>query len=365
MPIPPSPEAISGVETLLDSYVGFSEGDGVALFHSRESLDCAAWISAAVAIRGLPCVSHRFDHRDDHLFAEALAKLSARLNGERAVRRLVVIVCEVATVSFTRALKTLVARLGSAVKVVRITNCVPDLFELALRLPSEEQKAINAGVLGRIMGAPRVSVSAPGGTHLEVSLDTERRWVSNFGMGARDELIVMPPGEVNTVPALVSGTMVVDGAINLNLVLDPGFDVRLHDRPIRLDIRDSVIEGYHCDDPALVDLLDALFADRCNRVASEFGIGTNTSISRFIPLNSHINERHPGVHVGFGEQVPPEEFGRRLEVHLDAIVPGALIHVPGAGTLDTSRLEASRLPHPEGTLSEDTEHWEYLPEESA
>ena len=63
--------------------------------------------------------------------------------------------------------------------------------------------------------------------------------------------------------------------------------------------------------------------------------------------------------------MPPEEFGRRLEIHLDAIVPGAQIHVPGAGTLDTRHLEASDLPHPEGTLGEDTEHWEYMPEESA
>ena len=125
MPTPPSPEAISGVDTLLDSYVGLAEGDGVALFHSRDALDVSAWISAAVAVRGLHCLSHRFDHRDDHLFAGALDTLSARLSDELAVRRVVVIVCEVATVSFTRALKTFVGKLGPRVKVVRLTNCVP------------------------------------------------------------------------------------------------------------------------------------------------------------------------------------------------------------------------------------------------
>jgi hypothetical protein len=77
---------------------------------------------------------------------------------------------------------------------------------------------------------------------------------------------------------------------------------------VTVEFETSRVVNFSCDSP-LVNKLYRRFAeyDHFDRVG-ELGFGTNIGISEWIPMNSHIKERRPGLHIGLGGH------GQRLEV---------------------------------------------------
>jgi leucyl aminopeptidase (aminopeptidase T) len=354
---PPSSRALAGVDQLLSSYLELRPDDSLVIAYSPEARHCASWIAAGASLRSVPVETFCFDHRDDVLFEDTAATAIARARSRGGSARCALLVCEVDTVSFTRALKRLRrATSASTLLLTRLTNCVPDLFELAFGVSSDRLRGINATVLAALRGRSHVRVTSNAGTDLSVTLDPTRRWVSNYGVGKPGELIVLPPGEVNTIPVDVNGVLVADGALNVNLVLGPDFDARLSTHPLTLRFEGSVIVQVDCRDARLVAFLETLFQESSLRIVGEFGIGTNVGIDRFTRLNSHINERHAGVHIGFGEQVQPVRPGHLSAVHVDAIFAGARLEFGDGRVLSTDALAPGGHEHPLDTLGEDTEH---------
>jgi hypothetical protein len=65
----------------------------------------------------------------------------------------------------------------------------------------------------------------------------------------------------------------------------------------------------------------------------ELGFGTNPGVKNPLPTNSHVNERRPGVHIGFGQHNQPKEIvDYECDIHIDLISAGGVVRV-----LDTGR----------------------------
>ncbi|MCC7273149.1 MAG: hypothetical protein IT561_10805, partial [Alphaproteobacteria bacterium] len=190
-------------------------------------------------------------------------------------------------------------------------------------------------------------------TRLDVALDGDRyRWISNRGIGRPGSAIILPAGEVATFPAAVEGTLVADVAFNVNTPF--AGDVRLAASPVTVTVVKGRAVEMRCADRAIEG-----FVRRClempdgNRVG-ELGFGTNFAITTPVAANSHINERFPGIHLGFGQHNQGPTVDYRSERHLDLIARGGLVWVDDQPEpLDLSALASSSLPHPDCTRDED------------
>jgi leucyl aminopeptidase (aminopeptidase T) len=176
------------------------------------------------------------------------------------------------------------------------------------------------------MPAHRLRITTRGGTDLQVRLDSVHRWISNRGSSRPGGTIVLPAGEVATYPADVNGTFVADFAFNINTVTHR--DARLNRFPVTVKIECGRAVSTECADQSLQQFLDECFSMDHSHNVGELGFGTNTGVAEPIALNSHMNERCPGVHLGFGQHNQDEmQVGYQCQIHLDLIARGGLILV--------------------------------------
>jgi hypothetical protein len=93
----------------------------------------------------------------------------------------------------------------------------------------------------------------------------------------------------------------------------------------------------------------------CAYNVGELGFGTNFCVRDPIAMNSHINERRPGVHLGFGQHnQDPGVVGYQCAVHLDLIARGGLVWVDDDKVpLDLENITPSPAVHPCGPRDED------------
>lgn len=182
-------------------------------------------------------------------------------------------------------------------------------------------------------------------------------WISNRGVAAAGETVLVPSGEVATLPLRLDGVLVADGAFSVNAAVDG--DTRLGAAPVRLEIRDNVLVDWGCPDAGVRALLAQLFTFPHAREVGELGFGTNSGIPGFVRMNSFVNERFPGIHIGFGQHNQGEFLPRRTTpLHLDLIARGGLVRVDDHPVpLDLSAVAPSQEPHPEGprVFAEDAE----------
>jgi len=243
---------------------------------------------------------------------------------------------------------------------IQIINAVPELLTHALNIGPEEISGVNAGLLDRLMGRRDITVTTPHGTELHATLDSDRSvWISSRGMATHvGDVIILPAGEVATLPLTMSGVFVVDGAFSVNAHVQR--DTRLHESPVRLTIEDNKVVDMQCADNDLATLLGRLMSLPHGREVGELGFGTNIGTRGFVAINSFINERHPGVHVGLGQH----NQGGFLDpldtpLHMDFIAPGARIYIDGddRGPIDCQQLQPSSCAHPgrARVLEEDVE----------
>jgi leucyl aminopeptidase (aminopeptidase T) len=166
--------------------------------------------------------------------------------------------------------------------------------------------------------------------------------------------MILPAGEIATYPESINGKLVADGAIHANVVTS--LDVRLRDHPLTIEIEDSQAVSVGCDDGDVLHFVEACF-DRPNvRRVGELGFGTNVEAGGFTAFNSHLNERLPGVHIGFGEHNQPKSIvPYEADIHLDIITDDAKIHLPRAeDTIVLSKFIAEHdIVHPALVRDED------------
>ncbi len=344
----------SGVSSLLDNYVGGVRPDDTAIIiYTTDSRDSAAWVSVALEAQGVSAAQVWMAPLQDNGFLERLAPTlpaPSELPG-----RLLVLTFERETMSHNNQLRDVLSQYDKdRYLVVRVISAGPELFSHALLPVPEELSARNTAILERCMVTKSLRIEAPGGTKLAVELDSDKyRWVSNRGIPRSGSFVMLPAGEVATYPAMTNGVLVADFAVNMNAITD--LDVRLHEHPVTVFIENGCATRFECDDREFSRVLDYCFSQPNGNNVGELGFGTNFGVDASVPMNSHINERRPGVHIGFGQHnqhISVVDYP--CELHVDLITKGGKIWTGDNPTpIDLENLTPSTQPHPDNFHDED------------
>ena len=232
-------------------------------------------------------------------------------------------------------------------RVYRAISSSPELFVYTFELTPQELSARNTAILERCQTAQRLRITTAAGTDLEVELDNGRfRWISNRGMWRADKFVVVPAGEVATFAASISGTLCADYAINVNTLMTQ--DARLDRWPAKVSVQDGILEGVECSNPEVLAFLEKGLNRPNARRVGELGFGTNAAITKAVGMNSHTNERRPGVHLGFGQHNQREEVaGYTCDIHIDLCALGGEVWVDNdPDPIRLADLVPSRNAHP-------------------
>lgn len=342
-----TPDLFAGVEGFLRDYTAVEQEDAVLVVYAPDSRECAALIATVLRMRGVPATTVVMRALVDEGLPERLEGALPR--AEDVAGKVVIVTLEADTMSHFEVFRDVLARYApDRCRFVRVISSSAELFTMASRATPEELSRRNAYLLDRLMGTKSLEVRADGGTDLRIRLDLERYdWISNRGAWRPGAFMILPAGEVATYPADVEGILVADGAVNCNVIAR--LDMRLAEHPLTVEIEGGRAVDFHCADPDIHELVRLCFKRPHGRRVGELGFGTNAEVTEFLAANSHLNERRPGVHLGFGQH--NQRLSRvdyREDVHLDLITNGATIRVEGdPDEIDLRHLPPDvRRPHP-------------------
>lgn len=341
-----------GVQSLLDDYVGIKPDDQVVVLYSSDSLESAGWVSAALELRSINFKRVWMAPLKDHGISE---RLGAALPTEvKEYGRLVILGFERDTMSHMNEVAQAIAKFDKTRCIVfrAISSCA-SLFSHALHSSPQELTARNMAILDRCMDAKELRIETSGGTDLHVTIDSKHRWISNRGVVYPGGVAILPAGEVATFPASIEGIYVADFAFNVNAITHR--DSRLNENPVKVWIENGRVVKYECKDDTIRNFLEDCFHTHCAFNVGELGFGTNAQIREPISMNSHINERSPGIHLGFGQHnQDPGIVGYQCAIHLDLIAKGGMVWVDkDLSPIDMENLVPSYKPHPRNTRAED------------
>lgn len=341
-----------GVQALVRDYAGIRPDDVWALLYALDSRESAAWLSVVLSgyrirprlVPMRPLVDSGVEDR----LREALPP-PGDVPG-----RLVLVTLESDSMShFEEIVRVLEPYSPSRTVVLRVINSCAEFFEQALNLSPGQLTSINATLLSYLLEETRIEVTSPGGTHLAVELDPGKyEWISNRGERRPGGFTILPPGEIATFPADISGVLVADGAINCNSLIN--LDLRLREHPVTIHLAAGEAKDFSCDDAEISRFVAESF-DRANgRRVGELGFGTNRGIRRFVSGNSHVNERHPGVHLGFGQHNQTQDrVPYYCPFHVDMITDGATITTSSNRVIELASFEPIPVNHPADLRDED------------
>lgn len=340
-------EIFQGVDVLLSAYVDLIADDTVIVVYALDSRDAAAWIAAGVKARGItPQLVAMRPLVDDGFEARLRAALP---NVSDLAGRLVIFTLEKETMShFDPLARVLEEYGGETCQILRIISASPEFFTHGVRLTPDELTRRNATLLQRLYGTKSIRIQSEGGTDLQVTLDSSKYdWISNRGVWRKGGFTILPAGEIATYPASIDGVLVADGAVNCNVI--SRLDMRLADAPLTVEIEAGRAVNFSCQNPKIHELVSLCFTREFGRNVGELGFGTNVGISGFLRENSHLNERRPGVHIGFGQHnQQPSRVGYVEDIHLDLIADGATITIDGeSDVIDLCDLAVTCAVHPD------------------
>ncbi|TCO64426.1 hypothetical protein [Actinocrispum wychmicini] len=336
-----------GVSLMLDQYLRISAEDRVLILYARSAREPAAWIAAELGAREIPTATTDLDTLSGTTVARFADKLNAMSSGpDESGARLVVVCVEYDIVTPSAWIRAALEPFaGRKTEVFRTIMTGEAFFRQGVTTSPDTLNNINAGLLRNLRSAERFTVRTSSGSELDITLDHGRyRWVSNRGMPREGAFVLLPAGEVATYPARISGQLVADGAFNSTA--HTKLDARLQDHPAVFEIEDGRMVDYHCDNPLVEKLIErCLRLPNADRVG-ELGFGTNVGIEQFISLNSHLNERFPGLHIGFGQsnQIRGEVYS--CDVHVDFIASDCTIEIAGQPPLNSADFKNLTGEHP-------------------
>src|SRR4051812_18112863 len=341
-----------GARALVDDYAHISPEDFALILFTSDSHEAAAWLSAEMEARGLRYLRLWMAPITDDGLAE---RLDAALPAEDAITgRVVVFTFERDTMSHGRTIGMALARYDrSRISIFRAIGTCAELFTHALHATPDELSGRNTAPLERFMSAERLVVKTAGGTDLRIGLDARHRWISNRGVSSRGGAVILPAGEIATFPASIEGMHVADFAFNVNMITR--CDARLDTSPVRAEIAGGRVVDIQCEDASVLAFVRECLHSHCAFNVGELGFGTNFRIVDPIGLNSHINERRPGIHLGLGQHNQDTGIvGYDCRVHLDLIARGGRVWVDDDPVpVDLETVVPSSSPHPHEPRDED------------
>jgi len=343
-----------GVASLLEDFALLQNTDWVVVAYTPDSRQYAVHVITYLRMRGIPYSTVAMAPLVDDDLSQRLRDALPRPSDFSG--NFVTVTLERDTMSHFDKFAPLFRAYGEArTRILRVISASDEFFEEGLLLRPRELEALNATVLDFFEGERNFVVTSASGTHLEIELAQDTfEWISNRGKLRPGAFTILPAGEVATHPANVNGKLVADGAINCNVI--SRLDMRLSDAPLVVEIKDSFATSYSCSNESLYELVSTGFAMKNARWVGELGFGTNRALGSFISHNSHLNERHPGVHIGFGQHNQSlDRVPYQAEIHLDAVTDGGTIYSVKTGRsleLHSFRPEPG-LAHPKLIRDED------------
>lgn len=231
---------------------------------------------------------------------------------------------------------------GGRTRVFRLFNFSPELFKLALAVDRQSLDSLNSSLIAAATTVRDIHVTNSSGTDLHIRPLEDGGWTNSCGYSSGKFPGILPPGEVNTYTPYVTGTLVADGALNSSFGF-PG-DPRLADHPVTLEITQSTITGGGCADQLTAGILNKFFEIKNADRVGEVGFGTNEGITEWVDFVSHINERHPGLHLGLGSPSQPvSKVGWSSPLHLDLILDDCSIWFDDALVFSGGRWDRAAL----------------------
>ncbi|MEE2570598.1 hypothetical protein V1638_14510 [Pseudarthrobacter sp. J64] len=324
------PHLATGIRRLLDEFAKVQSNDFVLIAYTPDSRIYSAHLAVTLRQAGIRHVAVVMTPLIDPGFHGRLELVLP--DPQSFSGNLVVLTLEKDTMSHFDVLTPLFRLYGVArTRIVRIISASDELFTHGLALTPTELEALNATLLDFLQGALRIRVQTDGGTDLNITLDQDRyEWISNRGKLRPGAFTILPAGEIATFSDAIEGRLVADGALNCNVITE--LDMRLADNPLFVTIRNSIATSFSCSSTSLNTFVEQAFKLPNARRIGEIGFGTNQALKTFLSHNSHLNERHPSLHIGFGQhnqslQTVPYE----ADIHLDAVTQDAVITIEGTG----------------------------------
>jgi hypothetical protein len=343
-----------GVNFLIDTYANVKEEDRVVIAYTKDSRDSAVWVSHALELRNIEVDLVWMKPLKDVGFYDRFDRILPHEDKIAENGKLHIMTFEADTLSHTNEIrKALCSYDKNKYSVIRLISAHPELFSCALHATPEELLARNATILQRCMHAKTLQIKCEGGTDLKISLDSDYfRWISNSGVCRQGDTMILPAGEVATYPKCIDGTLVANFAFNLNLTTDVSVSLEAH--PVTVFIEQGKATHFECSNTQVYNLISDCFENSNGRQVGELGFGTNFCIQDVTPLNSHINERRPGVHLGFGQHNQGGKLFYDCRTHIDLITRGGLIWIDQDDSpLDLDNIQPSSTPHPSDYEAED------------
>lgn len=207
-------------------------------------------------------------------------------------------------------------------------------FDQIFAVPPEEIVASNTALRERARTWKHLVVRSPTGTALEIELSPRYEWVSIDGFEERAAGLVvnLPPGEIATYPAQISGTIRFVGALLGTIPI--GRKHGLINAPLEIVIDDGAVGEVRGSGSLPDDVRFCLSVSEHAGLVCEVGLGTHPAIRSLEGLNYSYEEKHYGFHVGFGAALAQQNVERITDHHLDLLFADAVIEADGVVVFD-------------------------------
>jgi hypothetical protein len=328
----------SGVQVFIDRELKLNQGDSVTIAFSSLCTESAAWLSVALDERKIYNTQIPFKEILDSGFSLRLKEGQALPTSPCG--RHFVISLEENTLSHTNAIKDVLndGAASSANMCIQIMGGNNFFFESMLYSPSSLLHRKNLTLLSHLTKEKNISIKTKSGTNLSVSLDgSQFDWICNSGLIGDEDITILPAGEIATYPSMINGLLVADYALHLNNLVK--FPTNLDSTPVEIIIENSTAKHWHCKNPEVQFFLNSYFEDDLARNVGELGIGTNPGALYPTGVNSHLDERRCGVHIGFGQHNQQANVSYVCQRHLDLICSDGIIICSSGEVIDLHNFE--------------------------
>lgn len=318
-------EFAAGMDFFIDTYVRPAEDEATILLYTSTCGEMLAQLMARLLLRHHKVARTWMHPVEDSTLAARLSESLSRLRAD-GLARLVIITLEDETFSHSSLIDHAWRPHGfSSARTIRLISACSELFETAGQAAPDMLSNRNATLLRRLLPLSRIAVTTGGGSDLQIGLNSDsRRWISNRGVATSGRGIILPAGEVATCPATIEGRFVADFAYNMNC--HTNVDARLDRHPVTIEISEGRVIDFNCSNPNVAHLVEQTLSTQHGDRIGELGFGTNPRVVEPIARNSHINERHCGIHLGLGQHNQDEAaVDYYCPIHLDLIATGGRV----------------------------------------
>ncbi|MBW6451664.1 MAG: aminopeptidase [DPANN group archaeon] len=210
-----------------------------------------------------------------------------------------------------------------------------EIMQTGMCVDYTKVKEVTSKVYNALKSAKVIHVKTQAGTDIIATFDINMVWVGFDGNITKEQWTNLPEGEVFTCPKDVNGKIIVDG------VLGDYFDTKygvLKDNPVTIEIKNSRVISVSCANKDLENEFKAYIKqdENSNRVG-EFAIGTNIGINNIIG-NMLQDEKHPGVHIAFGDshsELTKSDW--KSSTHIDCVLLNCTVVVDGKKIMENSK----------------------------